>query len=290
MKFKIKSMENINNDKMQLMVNFNENMQKYADITTQSILNNEYELAYNYIMKMEKGEAKNNAIVNFIKELSNACYHICIYNTPEVIEHLNRTILTENETKWIIPTTELEKVLSEIEKNKNYILNREMTLMTIQQYLLGKIWVALIEKFRIRFTLSTEQSVFDYLLQNLKNTDRRKNNKEMFDTIWRNLKSLVNPYLSILYGVPKELLSHFQNIKSKESDKILLQIFHDYLLPVSINVKEKNNIKLRLMFPLYALILKERKWQISTYMFGKKKGQIDYREIDKIMWKFIYKR
>ncbi len=283
-------MNNINNGKNQLTENYIAKMQKNAEMSMQNILNNVYDEVYNYVVKMQKGTDKNAAIINFIAELKEACYNICICNTPEVIEHLKKNLLTEKETKWIIPSAELESVLSEIEKNGNYKLNREMIYATIQQYLLGKIWVALIEKFRIRFTISTDQSVFDYMIQDLKNTDRRKSKREVFDTIWTILKSLSKPYVSVLYGVPKELLTHFQNIKSKESDTILLQIYHDYIVTVNSDKKEKSNVKLRLVFPLYALILKERNWKVSTFMFGKKKGLPDYRQIDVLMRKFVYKK
>lgn len=91
-----------------------------------------------------------------------------------------------------------------------------------------------------------------------------------------------------MYGVTKELLTHLQNIKSKESDKILLQIYFQYYIP--INKYDKINTKLRLLYPLYKLVLKEREWEVKRYMFGKKIGQLDNREIDKIMWKFVFKR
>ena len=283
-------MENTKNNTNLIANNYLEVMCRKAEISTKKILNNEFDDAYSYIKKMESGKDKNNATINFIEELSKACYDICIFNTPEVINHLNKSLLTERETKWIIPSTELEKVLSELENNNNFILDRLMTYATIQQYLHGKIWLAMIEKFRIRFIISPDQSMYDYLIQDLKNTDRRKSKKEVFDTLWTNLKSLAKPYISFLYGVTKELLTHFQNIKSKESDKILLQIYHEYLLPVNSDKKEKSNVKLRLIFPLFALILKERNWKVTTYLFGKKKGQQDNRQIDITMNKFINKK
>jgi len=281
-------MENTKNDTNLIATNYLEVMCRKAETSTSMILNNEFDDAFNYIKKMESGKDKNNATINFIKELSKACYDICIFNTPEVINHLNKSLLTERETKWLIPSTELEKVLSELENNNNYILDRLMTYATIQQYLHGKIWLAMIEKFRIRFTMSNNQSYYDFTLQELKKTDRRLFKKSVFDSIWLQLKKLAKPYLSSLYGVTKELLTHFQNIKSKESDKILLQIYFQYYIP--INKYDKINTKLRLLYPLYKLVLKEREWEVKKFMFGKKIGQLDNREIDKIMWKFVFKR
>lgn len=281
-------MENTKNDTNLIANNYLEVMCRKAEISTKMILNNEFDDAYSYIKKMEYGKDKNNATINFIEELSKACYDICIFNTPEVINHLNKSLLTERETKWIIPSTELEKVLSELENNNNFILDRLMTYATIQQYLHGKIWLAMIEKFRIRFTISNNQSYYDFTIQELKKTDRRLFEKSVFDSIWLQLKKITKPYLSSLYGVTKELLTHLQNIKSKESDKILLQIYFQYYIP--INKYDKINTKLRLLYPLYKLVLKEREWEVKRYMFGKKIGQLDNREIDKIMWKFVFKR
>lgn len=166
-------MENTKNDTNLIANNYLEVMCRKAEISTKMILNNEFDDAYSYIKKMEYGKDKNNATINFIEELSKACYDICIFNTPEVINHLNKSLLTERETKWIIPSTELEKVLSELENNNNFILDRLMTYATIQQYLHGKIWLAMIEKFRIRFTISNNQSYYDFTIQELKKTDRR---------------------------------------------------------------------------------------------------------------------
>jgi hypothetical protein len=281
-------MDNTINNINLIAHNYFEVMRKKAESSTRKILNNEFDDVFSYISRMESGEDKNNATINFITELSKACYDICIFNIPEVIEHLNKSLLTEKETKWLIPSNELEKVLSELETNNYYILNRIMTYETIRQYLNGKIWLAMIEKFRIRFTISNDQSYYDFAIQELKKNDRRLFEKSVFDSIWVQLKKITKPYLSSLYGDTKELLTHFQNIKSKESDKILLQIYFQHYIP--INKDEKVNTKLRLLFPLYALVLKERKWQPKRFMFGKKIGQIDNRDIDKIMWKFVFKR
>ena len=279
--------KNINNSNL-IDKNFIEVMRKKAELSTRIILNNEFDDAISYIRRMESVEDKNKATINFIEEISKACCDICIFNTPEVIEHLNKFLLTKKETKWIIPTNELKKVITDIEENKNFKLDSVMTYLTIQQYLNGKIWIAMIEKFRLRFTLSIEQSYYDFVIQDLKNTDRRLNEKGVFDAIWLKLKTITKPIISILYEEPKELLTHLQNIKSKESDKIMLQIYHQYLS--AINKDEKINTKLRLLYPLYALVLKEREWEVKRFMFGKKIGQLDNREIDKIMWKFVFKR
>ena len=260
---------------------------KKSELAIKEILGNEFKNTWEYIQNMTDGKERKMVHYNFIREFALACSKICIHNNPGVIAHLEKTLLTKAETKWIIPTTELFAILKEIKSNK-YLLPPE-TLYLIDIYLGNKISVAIVEKFRYG-SLKYPISPFENITSEVINSKRRKKPKGEFDKALADLEESLKPISNTFppFKTVKTVSKLIQNMNSRELDKILLPIY-DEALSVEKNNPQKN--KFRALYPLFATVLKDKNWNNDmTILYGGTEKGKDYRKIEQRMRKFIFKK
>lgn len=255
------------------------------------IINNYFHDLHKEIQRMPKGDVSKKTTLFFCLQLYKACSDICIINNDTLLEKLHSDgLLTEAETKWIIPSTLIDDTLNEIQQNKNFIIIVFPILQLIRIYLSAKLFVSIVERFRTNYTQSSEYSEYALLVQNFKSRRRKKVRLSEFDTQFAELCVTVDPILKDMFSKNRySLISLLENANSRNLDNILLQVYFDFCY-LSTACTVKKNEKLRLLYPLFALVMKDRNWSVERFKFGEKKGKTDFRAIDQRMRKFIYKQ
>ena len=286
-------------------VNLNELVKESHSI----LLSETFDEALNSIIEVNNNNKKDlrNAYLNFALQYGIMLTSIGINNSPILLNHFNEKLartddkvvqnLLKGVLKWIIPTDELNNVISSIQKKEGFTFDEESAYKRLFVYIGIKIQGVIIENLRINFPLSLKQSEMEFIVKVMFNVKRRKQKSDELDEFLALMKSTIEPELEKMYGTPKSIMTFYQNMISRQIDDILIPIYTDCLIELEpkIVIRDKKKIlyeknKLRLAYPLFDLILKNKKWEKTTYLFGKNKGKLDYRRQDQNLRKFIYKK
>ena len=282
-----------------------------GDLVEKSIsmlLNESFDEALNTIV-VAKNNKKDISLVyvNFALEYGIALASIGIYNTPTVITHLNGKLLkAENEVvqnllkgvlKWITPSNELDNIFKSIKETEGFTFDEANTQNRLFVYIGLKIQSAIIENLRINFPLSLKQSEINFVVKEIANVNRRKQKSNQLDAFIASMKSIIEPELDKFYEEPKSVMTFYHNINSREIDDLLIPIYKEYLIELTPKIVYRNmkkilqeKEKLRLAYPLFALVLKDKNWNSNQYIYGNEKGKSDFRQQDQRLRKFIYKK
>ncbi len=270
------------------------------------ILSDSFDEALNSVALVNNKEDKINVYVKFAMQYGVALTSIGIYNTPIVLKHLNdRYTSIENKVvknllkgvlEWIIPNKELRSIINTIKNKDGFTFDEESTYERLFTYIGVKIQIVIIESLRLNFPLSIEQSELNLVIKEMVNVNRRTKKRNELDDFLDIMKSIIEPELEKINDAPKSLITFYQNMNSREIDDLLIPIYKDCLIEISPKTVLRNTKqikqekeKLRLAYPLFALVLKEKSWDSKQYMYGNKKGKPDYRQQDQDLRKFIYK-
>jgi hypothetical protein len=207
-----------------------------------------------------------------------------------VINQLGEKLLTEKELKWIIPAAEFESLLKNI--GKNYKINLPMVYLTIQYYLWGRVYVAIIEKYRFKYIGNNKRSYYDFAVTEINSIDRKTKIKTEADLNWNLLKENSVGKIENVFGEGKTLMTVLHNANSSRWDDILIPMYHEcFVEKKSINkLKHSENHKFQTLYPLYARLMQNRKWPNEEFLLGNKKGQADLLKYSEKMRKFIVKK
>ena len=89
--------------------------------------------------------------IHFIFEVAKHISNICLDHTPEIIKSLKTMGFTDKELSWVLPFKEqIEPEILKINKKKEYFVLKEDVIITLGYYLSTKIYIMVINHYRIK--------------------------------------------------------------------------------------------------------------------------------------------
>ncbi|WP_439506668.1 hypothetical protein [Sediminibacterium sp.] len=288
------STESVLNSELDKLNKFNANqlnmLRQQADIDINSIMESDFKSEFIALDDIKLPEERKMRARNLILTIYVMVGKILILNEPRVIEKLKQEVLTEKEARWIIPSTELEEVIDNIFANNMFIDTRIDIYSILNIYLSGKFFCALVERIRLNFPKSKNQSEYKLLMQTIGKHERRTKKVEVFDFLWDSLNIEFGPKLSELFDNDVSLFTYMQNINSSRWDKHLITIFNNIHFHPAYPKEPKLKEKLHALYPLFKLVSKDKNWGDNTFKFGDKIGELDREIVFQKMYKFIFKQ
>ena len=263
--------------------------QKIAENSIAKIVSGHYDEKWATIEKMENSEQKNILTILFIKDFANACASICLINIPQAITQLNKKLLSEKELQWIIPNDEFNRLLEKI--GEKYLVVKPMVFEYVEFYLTGRLYVSIIEKFRLELKESKSQSYYEFALSSINNVERRTTKKETIDFLWNDLKNSYTEVIKNIFECKNGFISFLNHVNSGKWNDILIPMYYNCFIKYEAAcLKTPKSIKMKALYHLYARILNEEKWSDEIYLTGEMKGQEDSLTYVKRMRKYLTKK
>lgn len=250
-----------------------ENRLHKASKAGQIIASNELSETLKSINEEANQKLRNTNMMIFLSKLANIYNDISLFNVNETCQYLRKIGLTNEELKWIIPTNNFLMELNKLDKTGNYEINIVRILSILDLYYLGKIWITLINKYKIISTESkvpiTSTQLKSSLTNEIANKKNRLTNKKTRKS--NEYELLIEQLYEESFGIPQKIVGEkgitifeeFIRITTTRNwDNLLIPIFNEYIT-VKIDRTFKITDKYRDIYPLFRLLMPHKCWPIN---------------------------
>jgi hypothetical protein len=229
------------------------------------------------LFNAENGVANSKEQIHFMIEVARHISNICLDNTIDIITSLKMMGFKDKELCWVIPYKEqIEPEILKINNKKEYHIIEENLIIILRYYLSTKIYIMVINHYRIIDKKAKIPLDFDRVREGFTNikkkTDARKNaiNPEKltdFDIAMGKIKNLLDPILPHISN-KTTMEKYVPSLSTRNFDKILVPIFKDSTTVTGEKEKTKNH-KYRTFYHLFRLMMPQRQWAANDIDFSK---------------------
>lgn len=259
------------------------------------ILSGELQRRQDELFNFESHVDNSKEKIHFIFEVAKHISNICLDHTPDVIEPLQTMGFTDKELSWVLPFKEqIEPEILKINKKKEYFVLKEDVIITLGYYLSTKIYIMVINHYRIKDKKGKVPLNFARVREGFinfkKKTDARKNaaNPDKETSFDIAIVALKNVWDSILPHISDKLTmeKYIPSLSTRNFDKSLVSIFNN---SITIIAEKSKNHKYRTFYPLFRLMMPHKRWAANEIDFSNNSSDGDGYNFEEYMTKKMQK-